>query len=308
MSPAITERQLVEVAACIEATIPFRGADASGLGPMERLFERLGALEARHKLGLGEPERVAAVQRAVWVANHDVGSFAEADVGRFLDGTWRLLPEFNPILRQAEVYTVVQYRTALLKMAGFFASLDPAKVFHRFRGVPDDAAYEGMRARAAHNLEASVRYLRLKLLAIAYIEALALATGGDAPLELFMGSIQEGGERLEQHLPDRMPDEVPKPAVSPGLWALLDTGRARATSFDINRAPLAAFLYAHLGEARMAQASDAATRLFKGELDGPGFLATQPAPLVRAVAEAVSHLATTRRDALRALTPREGAT
>jgi hypothetical protein len=89
--------------------------------------------------------------------------------------------------------------------------------------------------------------------------------------------------------------------VEPVLWALLEMGRPTPASFDIQRAPLAAFLYWHLGEAQVDEAVANANRLFKGELDGPGFVATQPREVVKAVAETTSHLAVTRRDALLSL-------
>jgi hypothetical protein len=44
LSEVLTEPQLVMVLACIEATIPFRGEDATGRDPMERLYERLVSL------------------------------------------------------------------------------------------------------------------------------------------------------------------------------------------------------------------------------------------------------------------------
>jgi hypothetical protein len=297
LSGTLAPGEIVEVVACIEATIPFRGKDAQGRDPLERLAERLAALDAGG--GLGEAERVKAVQRAVWVANRDVENFADPDVGRFLDNTWKLLPETNPSLRQAEVYTVTEYRTALEKMEGFLSNLPAEKVFHRYRGVPDDATFEQLFTRAANNLSLSARYLRLKLLSIAYIEALALASGGDAPLELFMGGLEEGGGRVEHHLPAR--PAAPPDDVHPVLWALVDTGRAGESTFDLKHAPIAAYLYQRLGESGVPRAVEQARRLFKGELDGAAFLRTQRPELVRDLALAASRLVTTRTEAMLAL-------
>jgi hypothetical protein len=299
LGKVISPRDLAEVSACIEATIPFRGKDAQGNGPLERLDARLAALDVERSLGLGEAEREKAVQRAVWVANRDVENFADPDVGQFLDNTWKLLPETNPSLRQADVYSVSEYRTALQKMEGFLSGLPAERVFHNFHGVPDEAAFAALRSRAAINLDLSTRYLRLKLLAIAHVEGLALATGGDAPLELFMGGLRESSDRLEQFLPT--PPNTQPTDVHPTLWALVDKGRAGESDFDLKQAPLATFLYRHLGESGVPGAVEQARRFFKGEIDGAGFLRTQKPELVKSIAEAASHLVSTRREALLAI-------
>jgi hypothetical protein len=295
----LSAREVVEIAACIEGTIPFRNKDAEGNGPMDRLFHRLCALDARRSLGMGEAGCETAVKQAVWLANRDVEGFADPDAATFLDGTWQLLPESTPSLRNADVYTVTQYRTALSKMAGFLGGLDGGRVFQRFRGTPPDAEYEELRSRVKQNLEISVRYLRIKLLAMGYIESLALATGGDAPLELFMGSIQENGHRLERHLPPS-PAGWP-PGVHPVLWSLVQSGRRAPSSFDLQHAPLSAFLYSRLGDAQLPDAWAQADRLFRGEIGPLEFLKTQPRELVQAVIQAASHIASTRKVALLAL-------
>jgi len=95
----------------------------------------------------------------VRVANGDVRNFAEEDPASFLDETWKLLPEMNPAL-QSGSYTIRQYRTALCKMEGFLSALAPRRVFHQWRGVPDDATYRAWLTAAGINLDVAVRYLR----------------------------------------------------------------------------------------------------------------------------------------------------
>ena len=46
-------------------------------------------------------------------------------------------------------------------------------------------------ARTTGNLELAVRYLRAKLYSIALVEAIAEITGGDVPLDYFMGGIKQ---------------------------------------------------------------------------------------------------------------------
>ena len=292
--------QLAPILACIEATIPFREADASGLGPFDRLEARLRAANTELQLGLDAEAIQKAMERAVWVANQDVANFAEPHVEHFLENTWRLLPEGNPSLRNHELYTAGEYRVALQKMEGFMASLQAERIFHQYRGTPSAAEHRALTERARRNLEVATRYLRLKLLAIAHIEALARATGGDAPLELFMGGLHPGEsrERLEQHLPASTGSAADCDAE---VLALLVGGRSGTSGFDLQQAPVAAFLYRQLGEARCAELFVAARSLFSGALEPRAFLATQDRASVAALATAAAEVAITRRDALRAL-------
>ena len=98
--------QLLQVAMCIEATIPFRKPDAAGREWSDRLFERSLQYAQDHALGLSEADITAAVHRAVKLANSDVGGFSAVDTKFFLRNTWNLLPESNPNLRKPGSYTL----------------------------------------------------------------------------------------------------------------------------------------------------------------------------------------------------------
>lgn len=294
---------LTQVAACIEATIPFRKPDARGVSAAEHLERRLLGLDERLSLGLGRAGVEAAVHRAVEVANRDVGNFAFEDPGAFLDNTWALLPESNANLRLA-VYTIRDYLTAMQKMEGFFSFLDPAVVFAGYRGRPEPKVLEQMTARARKNVEVGRRYLRAKLAAAGLLRALAELTGGDAPVALLMGDLPHEG-----HDPVRMEDALPaRPAaaasdVQADVLALLREGRARPSGFDLTNAPLAAFLYASLGDAAL----DRVVGLVKAPEQGPtqwrALLATLPAPVLHTVIDSCLPVATTRRGRLQALLP-----
>ena len=292
-----------QVAACIEATIPFRKPDAGGKGAAEKLAERLAALDARRGLGLGPAGVEAAVHRAVAVANRDVANFAFEDPGAFLDNTWALLPESNASLR-AQVYTIKDYQTAMQKMEGFFSFLDPAVVYAGWKGRPEPRVLEQMTARARKNVEVGKRYLRAKLVAAGVLRALAELTGGDAPVALLMGDLPHPG-RTPQRMEDALPPAPPVQAadVQADVLGLLRDGRARPRGFDLQNAPLAAFLYAGLGDA----AIDRAVALIKAEPQGPErqreLLVSLPAGLLRAVVEATVPVALTRSGRLKALLP-----
>src|SRR5262245_35911886 len=115
---ALDRHQRIAVAACIEQTIPFR------TNPVAQLRDRLA------ELGLKGDELETCVKRAVRLGNRDVENFADNDASRFLDNTWKLLPESNPALHLPMVYTVRDYRIALLKMESFLAWLPADRVFH----------------------------------------------------------------------------------------------------------------------------------------------------------------------------------
>ena len=108
--------ELVHAMVCIEATIPFRGPDAQGRRHFEVLEERLLSIQPWCGFDCTAEEIDNSLRRAVLFSNKDVETFAEANVARFLDITWKLLPEMNSALRSRGVYTVRDYRTAIQKM------------------------------------------------------------------------------------------------------------------------------------------------------------------------------------------------
>src|SRR6185503_15840396 len=196
LSRALSREQRLAIAACIEQTIPFR-AD-----PVGELRERIV------KLGITGTALDALLTRALRLGNRDVENFADNDPARFLDNTWKLLPESNPALHLPSVYSVRDYRIALHKMEGFLAHLPADRVFHAYAEEPGAAVHARRVARTTGNLELAVRYLRAKLYSIALVEAIAEATGGDVPLDYFMGGTkhpQRSGtldiKRIEQFLP-----------------------------------------------------------------------------------------------------------
>jgi len=251
LARALQREHIIAIAACIEQTIPFR-AD-----PVTDLLARIGAL------GIDGDARDAIVRRAVRVANRDVENFSENESARFLDNTWKLLPESNPELHSPMVYTVRDYRTALQKMEAFLATLPAERVFHAWGGEPKPEVHARRVARAAGNLELAVRYLRAKLYSIALVEAIAEVTGGDVPLDFFMGGVKRpGGPALED--PKRIEQFLPSLSnardLDPPLHKLLAEGRASESSFDTGPSPLGAFLHAVVGEAGVMKQVEQAKR------------------------------------------------
>jgi len=292
LASALDREQRIAIAACIEQTIPFRP------DPATELHARLGAL------ALASEVRDEIVRRAVRLGNRDVENFSDNDPARFLDNTWKLLPESNPALHSPLVYTVRDYRIALQKMEAFLAWLPAERVFHTWGGEPRAEIHARRVARTAGNLELAVRYLRAKLYSIGLVEALADATGGDVPLDYFMGGLKSPDSpamiRIEQFLP-QLPSA---PDLDPSLHRLLAEGRASESSFDTGPSPLGAFLHAVVGESAVMSGVELAKRWWAGALDANGFLASQPATPVAAIARAAAHIIDTRRDRLFALAER----
>ncbi|MFO0616007.1 MAG: hypothetical protein U0414_25655 [Polyangiaceae bacterium] len=287
----LTAEERVGVLACIEATIPFR----EDVGDV--LAHRIG------KLGFDKPVVAAITERAVQLANKDVANFAEEDAARFLDNTWRLLPETNPTLDRPGVTRVGEYRAALQKMEGFLSTLSADRVFHTWGREPHKAVHATRVARADANIKTAVAYLRAKLFSSGVLEAIVLETGGDVPIEYVMGALPIGGKlpyaRLERFLPT-----VTKVApVEPTLLRLLVSGRASASSFDTPSSPLAAFLAKNVGDRGIAEGFERAQRMWRGELSPFESLVPIALPAAK-IAEAASNVAIMREDQLRELASR----
>src|SRR5690606_36510708 len=106
------------------------------------------------------------------------------------------------------------------------------------------------------------------------------------------------GLRLEQLLP---PVETPYAAdADPDVLRLLAEGRKKESCFDLRHSPLAAHLYAHLGDAASDRALDAE--------DGWPLIEALPKERVVELAEGCARVAPTRAAALQAIVDRLSAT
>lgn len=295
----VREKDLLCMTLCIEATIPFRGLTPEGQSHFEVMEQRLQEISERYGLGLSEHEVIETVKIAVMFSNKDIENFAEVDPGRFLDNTWKLLPETNAALRLPDVYSIGTYRQALQKMEVFLVGLNQESVFNQYRGIPPDDEYHHMTRYARNNIVIAREYLKLKILATSILEALAIATGGDAPLSLFMGDIPREGvsiKRLEYFLPD-----VDEPAwvdQHSMMYHLLETGRSSDTSFDMKNSPLSLFIYKTMPPEKIAEALGRAEDFFEGRLSAHDFLTGFNPAVVQPIARASSIMVFTRRQAL----------
>ena len=292
--------------ACIEATIPFRGANPLGEGLGDQLYRRWLAIARSHAPALTPDEARERVAVAVRFANADVAGFAEPEAAAFLADTWLLIVESNAGLAAESVFTVREYRQAVLRMANFLTSLNPEHVFHAYAGEPDAREMASLQAAARANLGFACRYLGAKQVSMAIVEALALLSGGDCPVALLLGHFGQGeyadteAGRIEDFLP-----AVAQSADSDPLMAgVLADGRMDALGNNFIQSPYTAYCYRVLGETGVQYMLAQARRFFAGELTPEDYLAALPAGMAADVARACGAMAASRRPALLALAAR----
>lgn len=257
---------------CIEATIPFRKPNSQNQTSYQKAEKNLQILAQEYNFELSETEIDEIIKQAVGLANRDVANFAATDVGKFLDGTWTLLPESHAQLWYGGVYSVQSYRIALAKMEHFFSILQPEVIFEQYKGFPDDATFEKLLTQATKNIAIGRQYIGVKLLPIAIIEAAALLTGGDTPLSVFMGDV-----RMQEHDIKRAEDFLPQLPdihrdIDYDVYRLLEFGRTTATSFDLQNSPLASFIYKKVGENACTEMLKVAKSFFAQQISPQQFL------------------------------------
>jgi hypothetical protein len=296
----VDRKDLLRMIVCIEATIPFRTRDKNGLTPFEVMEKRLRHVAKKYcSSPLKTREIENTIKTAVVFANKDIGNFSESEPARFLDNTWKLLPETNAALRDRDAYSIRTYRLALQKMRAFMMFVEPELVFGQYHGVPPDDEYHQMIELARANINIAREYLRIRLVAIAILEALAQVSGGDTPLSIFMGDLsdQTGNvRRIEDFLPD-----IPAPPwvnQAPVIRDLLEVGRASESDFDTRNSPLSLFVFKSLTPQQMEKAFTITLDFFSSKLKPEDFLEQMDQPVVAAIARASASLVLMRRDKL----------
>lgn len=302
--PLLPARDVLAVVAAIEATIPFRSIAMDGSTVADALAQRVlrqcQRLQPAWELAVCEVFARGVVVDAVRLANRDVGSFAHADPAIFLSSTWLLIDESNAPLTRVGVYTLQQYREVLMRMETFLGMLDPHTVFQRYQNTPASQEWAQMNAAATRNIAFACDFLDAKVASMAIIEALAMGTGTDCPVSMFLGDI-----RSAQGHPDRVHDFLPEAPICANVDAELlevfEKGRKLGSVNDLAASPLTAFVYRYLGFDGTRTALRHARDMFAGITTPQQFLQTQNREMVCAIIQACSHLALSRRDALQVL-------
>ncbi|MEN9377159.1 MAG: hypothetical protein RL710_2316 [Pseudomonadota bacterium] len=300
----LSTADLIAVVACIEATIPFRAQDAQGCSATDRLAERVKK-QFNMLVSDADPSRTQAyvnqvISDAACLANRDVSGFAKTDPGLFLSSTWLLIDESNAPLARAGVYSMREYRIALMRMVVFLASLNPAHIFQHYNAKPSVQEVASLSATAQDNITFACDFLDAKITSMAIIEALALCTGTDCPVSMFLGDIRSNYGR-----PDRVEDFLPEApsvkAVNAALLNVFEKGRTLESTNDLTASPLTAFVYRYMGHEGTAQVLCQAKLMFDGDLSPRAFLQTLDRDMVCAIIRACANIALSRKDALLAL-------
>lgn len=296
--------KLAQIAACIEATIPFRPPTETGQTVGDRLYERLTIVNQEFDMGWGQAEIQAIVKRAIRLANRDIENFAYESSAEFLDNTWNLMPETNHDLTSANAYTVSGYRVSLQKMEGFMNFLKPELVFQRYLNEPDAEVYAVVIHRTQKNLEVARLYLGSKLLSIAVIEALSQRIGQDIPLATMMGELPGRGlsiAQLENFLPNIPISIPPANPIEQEVLELLEKGRSRSSSYDVKNSPVATFIIKSIGFPSARLLLLQAKEFFKQNLTGEEFLAGCHSDVVETIVRAVLQVFESRKTAMAGL-------
>jgi hypothetical protein len=245
-----------------------------------------------------EQQVTHAMRQAIKIGNRDVSGFAESNPAKFLSGTWQLIEESNASLAVVRVYTLQDYRGALVRMQTFLADLNPDDIFRQHETYPTDAELTRLNTATKKNLAFAADYLGAKITTIAILEALALETGGNCPVSMFLGDI-----RSLHGKPDRAKDLLP-PAkkaagdINPQLLHVLERGRAQESGMDLNASPLTAAIYWRMGQAGMQQTLAQAKRMFAGELSTQEFLQGLERDLIRMIIDVCAKIAISRSQLL----------
>lgn len=304
LQPYLSVLDLMAVLACIEATIPFRAPDAQGSSATDNLAQRV---QQQYLQWVDAGDLMAArtfadqaVADAACLANRDVSGFAKTDPGLFLSSTWLLIDESNAPLASPGIYSLQEYRIALMRMDTFLATLNPEFIFQHHNAIPPLDEVNALCVTARGNIAFACDFLDAKITSVAIIEALALCTGADCPVSMFLGDIRSAygrPDRVEDFLPQAPLDKV----VNETLLHVLEKGRTLASNNDLTASPLTAFIYRYMGHEGTQQALALARDMFDGVLAPKAFLQRLNRDMVCAILRACANIALSRRDALLAL-------
>jgi hypothetical protein len=250
LSPWLTVPQLMQVAACIEATIPFRPT-VDGASPMDRLYDRLAVVCP------DEPEEwlVRTVRMAASTANCDMCSFDSDDRDFFLDSSWKLIPEARPALLREDC-PLTEYYEECFALEGRTAFLKGAvpKIFQSFRHVPTEEQMRAKEAKTHENLRIMGQYAQIRMLQLMVLVDFVKIVGEDparVPLRPLLRMTVPGASSSSSVSEEETPTGEGSPVgltseeVEVRNW--LVHGRRAGFSWDPATSPLGGYLYDRLG-------------------------------------------------------------
>jgi hypothetical protein len=243
---------LMQIATCIEATIPFRPISDDGKSPMDRLYDRLKLVCPDQS----EDWLVDTVQMAAVTANCDLCSFDSDDRDFFLDSSWKLIPEARPTLLEEDC-PLVEYYNECFALEGRTKFLKGAvpKIFQSFRQSPTDEQMAEKQAKTHENLKVMSEYALVRMLQLMVLVEFLKVTGDDpasTPLRpLLRMSLPEVSSpcRTDEESPMGLSKDEQAEVRN---WLVV--GRRTCFSWDPAVSPLGAYLYDSLGPKGVAGA------------------------------------------------------
>lgn len=287
---------VLQLAICLEATIPFRGPT------LDASYARLRTANELYNQGESsflDEQMTLVIQQAADLHNRYVGNMASTNLAEFLGHTWQLLPEKHDALRHHSLYRLNDYYIAIQSMATMTNTYDPMKIFCTFSDIPTEKEVTKYRDQLQKNLGVCQTYMQARLLSVAVVEAIATFCGGtDAPKSFFFGDLPKFHQQATL-LGDGLFDEretIVTDANSDALYSLLLTGEGMSdVTFDASRAPLAAFLYLHLSPSGIRSALERVGEIPMTEERASAVLKSIPLNIVERVATEVGRVAVSRR-------------
>jgi hypothetical protein len=246
LSKWLSTTHLLEIATCIEATIPFRPI-VDETSPMDRLYDRLKLVCPDQS----EDWLVATVRKAAATANCDLCSFASHDRDFFLDSSWKLIPEARPALLNEDC-PLIEWLNELHALEGRSKFLKGAvpKIFQSFRQVPSDEEMEEKCRKTHENLDIMCEYAKVRMLqAMVLVEFVEVM--GEDPGALSLRSC------LTMDVPevsDGPSDSLTSVEQEVRNWLVV--GRTSCFSWDPAISPLGSYLFDALGTKGVAEAVD----------------------------------------------------
>lgn len=304
LEPFLNEVQILTVIVAIECTIPFRMSNGNGISHFEGLEEVIKNACQKHHIEVTEEGIIEIIKSGINLANSDVDNFGDKDTKIFLDNTWALISESNQhiSLVKSYAYSIRSYREALMRMEKFLNFLNPASVFHSYQGVPARKLYNKINRYAHKNIDIARQYLGAKLLSMAIVEAIAIETGGDAPMALFMGEARDEENyipRAEDFLPTLDLNNTLK--INPIVLKVLQDTRSSELNFDMKHSPLSAHIYKFLGMEKTKEYLAYAKEMFNEKMSFKEFLDKIDRQIVSDFCQAFYSIAITRQKALQEL-------
>ena len=276
LSSFISDKQILFVAACIEATIPFRGKDSEGRSCAEVLSSRMNRISKTINLEISMEDIAGTISSARELVENDLSSFAHPRLNTFISNTWNVMNENNATLRNT-FFTVSEYRKAVYGVIPFLNSLDPHQMFWNDPNSLD-IKQKTMTENAEKNIRLGAEYLNMVGLSLSLVEAVSLECGGDAPFETIVGSTRKSREHVPRSVGACLtardgreldPDEKL-------VFQILKNGRDLRARFDRKECPIGAYLYQALNKVELKSSFSLAQKFHKQEISSMDFIRSFP--------------------------------